>query len=95
MSLISFDVISTMSLTEISKSIPQNLDYSERNKILPKNDTQKSGNSQKMIPKNPKIAQKDTQKSGSNPQKSTENNGTSLYNDIYKLPPPLGSAVSS
>ena len=58
-----------MSLMEISKSIPQNLDYSERNQILPKNDTQKSGNSQKMIPKNPGIAQKGTQKSGSNPKK--------------------------
>ena len=58
-----------MSLIEISKSIPQNLDYSERNPILPKNDTQKSGNSQKLIPKNPGIAQKGTQKSGSNPKK--------------------------
>ena len=58
-----------MSLMEISKSIPQNLDYSQRNKILPKNGTQKSGNSHKMIPKNPGTAHKDTQKSGSNPQK--------------------------
>ena len=41
-----------------------------------------------MIPKNPGIAQKGTQKSGSNPQKGTQNNGTSLYHDIYKLPPP-------
>ena len=58
-----------MSLMEISKSIPQNLDNSERNQILPKTDTQKSGNSQKMTPKNPEIAQKGTQKSGSNPKK--------------------------
>ena len=58
-----------MPLMEISKSITQNLDYSERNQILPKNDTQKSGNSQEMIPKNPGIAQKGTQKSGSNPKK--------------------------
>ena len=42
---------STMSLMEISKSIPQNLNYSERNKILPKNDTQKFGNSPKRYPK--------------------------------------------
>ena len=73
-----------MSLMEIPKSIPQNLDYSERNQILPKNDTQKSGNSQKMIPKNPGIAPKGTQKSGSNP-KSTQNNGPSPYRDICKL----------
>ena len=58
-----------MSLMKISKSIPQNLDYSERNKILPKNDTQKSGNSQKMIPKNPEIAQKGTQNPGATPKK--------------------------
>ena len=58
-----------MSLMEISKSIPQNLDCSERNQILPKNDTQKSENSQKMRPKNPGIAQKGTQNSGSNPKK--------------------------
>ena len=65
----------------------QNLDYSERNQILPKHDTHKSGSSQKIIPKNPGIAQKGTQKSGSNPQKSTQNNGTSPYRDICKLPP--------
>ena len=77
-----------MSLMEISKSITQNLDYSERNQILPKNDTQKSGNSQK----------NDTQKSGNSPKrypkiweqppKSTQNNGTSPYRDTCKLPPP-------
>ena len=33
------------------------------------NNTQKSGNSQKMTPKNSRIAQKGTQKSGSNPKK--------------------------
>ena len=55
---------SAMSLMEISKSIPKSLDYSKRNQILPKNDTQKSGNSQKMIPKNPRIAQKGTQNPG-------------------------------
>ena len=50
---------STMSLIEISKPIPKNLDYSWRNQILPKkNDTQNSGNSQKMIPKNPGATQK-------------------------------------
>ena len=54
-----------MPLMEISKSITQNLDYSERNQILPKNDTQKSGNSQK----------NDTQKSGNSP-KGTKNPGT-------------------
>ena len=58
-----------MSLIQISKSILQNLDYSERNQILSKNDTQKSENSQKMIPKNPGTTQKGTQKSGSNPKK--------------------------
>ena len=58
-----------MSLMEISKSIPQNLDYSERNQILPKNDTQKSGNSQKMIPKNPGIAQKVPKNLGAIPKK--------------------------
>ena len=58
-----------MSLMEISKSIPKSLDYSARNQILPKNDTQKSGNSQEMIPKNPGIAQKGTQKSGRSPKK--------------------------
>ena len=42
----------------------------------------------KMIPKNPGIAQKDTQKSESNPQKSTQNNGTSPYQDLCKLTPP-------
>ena len=71
-----------MSLMEISKSIPQDLDYSEGNQIY-----------QKMIPKNPRIsknpgiAQKGTQKSGSNPKKvpkimahpRTQNNGTSPY----------------
>ena len=77
-----------MSLMEISKSIPQNLNYSERNQIFSKNDTQKSGNSQKMTPKNPGIAQKGTQKSGSNAKKGTQNNGTSPYRDICKLPPP-------
>ena len=76
-----------MTLMGISKLIPQNLNYSERNQILPKNDTQKSRNSQKMIPKNPGIAQKGTQKSGSN-LKKYPNNGTSLYRDICKLPPP-------
>ena len=40
-----------------------------------------------MIPKNPGIAQKGTQKSGSNPQESTQNNGTSMYHDICKFPP--------
>ena len=40
-----------------------------------------------MIPENPGIAQKGTQKSGSNPQESTQNNGTSPYHDICKLPP--------
>ena len=38
-------------------------------KFYLKNDNQKSGNSQKMIPKNPGIAQKGTQKSGINPEK--------------------------
>ena len=81
-----FDI--SMSLMEISKSIPQTLNYSERNQILPKNDTQKSRNSQK----------NDTQKSGNSPkrhpkireqpQKSTQNNGTSPYRSICKLPPP-------
>ena len=41
-----------------------------------------------MMPKNPGTSQKGTQKSCSNPQKSTQNNGTSLYHNIYKLPPP-------
>ena len=54
---------------EISKSIPQNLDYSERNQILPKNDTQKSGNNQKMIPKNLGIAQKVPKNPGATPKK--------------------------
>ena len=58
-----------MSPMEISKSIPQNLDYSERNQILPKNDTQKSGNSQKMIPKNPGITQKVPKDPGATPRK--------------------------
>ena len=40
-----------------------------------------------MIPKNPGIAQKGIQKSGSNPQKSTQNIGTSTYHNICKLPP--------
>ena len=62
---------------EISKTIPQNLDYSERNQILPKNDTQKSGNSPKRYTK---IREQ--------PQKSTQNNGTFSYHDIRKLPPP-------
>ena len=47
----------------------QNLDYSKRNQFLPKNDTQKSGSSQKIMHKNPGIAPKGTQKSGSNPKK--------------------------
>ena len=58
-----------MSFMEISKSIPQNLDYSERNQILPKNDTQKSGNGQKMVPKNPGIAQKVPKNPGATPKK--------------------------
>ena len=79
-----------MSLMEISKSIPQNLDYSERKQILPKKDTQKSGNSQKMIPKNPGIAQKGTQKSGSNPQKGTQKSGS----NPQKLPKIMAHPVS-
>ena len=55
---------STISLMEISKSIHQNLDYSERNQILPNNDTPKFGNSQKMIPKNPGETPKSTQNNG-------------------------------
>ena len=82
-----------MSLMEISKSIPQILDYSEKNQILPK-----------MIPKNPGIAKNDTQKSRNSPKrypkireqppKSTQNNGTSLYHDICKLPPEVPSDIS-
>ena len=63
----------------ISKSIPHNLDYFERKQILPKNDTQKSGNSPKSYPK---IQEQ--------PPKSTQNNGTSPYHDIFKLPPSPG-----
>ena len=57
-----------MSLMEISKSIPPNLDYSERNQILPKNDTRKSKNSQKMVPQNPGIAQKVPKNPGAIPK---------------------------
>ena len=52
-----------------SISIPQNLNYSERNQILPKMIPKNPGIAERMIPKNPEIAQKDTQKSGSNPKK--------------------------
>ena len=70
----------------------QNLDYSEKNQILPKMIPKNPGVAKKIIPKNPGIAQKGTQKSGSNPQKSTQNNGTSPYCDICKLPPPPPSS---
>ena len=79
---------STMSLMEISKSIAQNLDYSERNKILPKNGTQKSGNNQKMIPKNPGIAHKGTQKSGSNHQKVPKIMAHPRITTYVSYPPP-------
>ena len=47
-----------------------------------------------MVPQNPGISKTDTQKSGSNSQKSTQNNGTSPYHDIFKLPlPPRGDVV--
>ena len=70
-----------MSLMEISKSIPQDLDYSEGNQILPKNDTQKSENIQKSgnSPKRyPKIRKQ--------PQKGTQNNGTSPYPKQWHIP---------
>ena len=85
--------IRTQTDSSYRQYVPQNLDYSERNQILPKNDSQQSGDSQKMIPKNPGIAQKCAQKSWSNPQKSTQNNGAPPYHDICKLPPPGGSAT--
>ena len=77
-----------MSLLEIPKSIPQNLNYSKRNKILPKNDTQKSGNSQKNETQKSENSPKRYQKIREQPQKSTQNDGTSPYRDICKLPPP-------
>ena len=68
-----------MSLMKLSKSIPQNLNYSERNHILPKNDTQKSGNSPKRYPK-----------SGSSPKKVPKIMAHPLIATYasYPLPPP-------
>ena len=43
--------------------------FLKKSNFTQKNDTQNSGNGQKMIPKNPRIAQKGTQNSGSNPRK--------------------------
>ena len=40
-----------------------------------------------MIPKNLGTAKNDTPKSGSNPQKSTQNNGTFPYHDIMQVTP--------
>ena len=76
-----------MSLMEISKSIPQNLDYSERNQILPKNDTQKFGNRQKNDTQNSWNGHERYPKIWEQPQESTQNNGTFLYRNICKLPP--------
>ena len=77
-----------MSLMEISKSITQNLDYSERNQILPKNDTQKSGSSQKNYAQKSGNSSKRYPKIQEQPQKNIQNNGTSPYHDICKLPSP-------
>ena len=47
-----------------------------------------------MTPKNPGIAEKGTQKSRINPEKSTQNNGTSPYNDHMQVNPPPPPADS-
>ena len=83
-----------MSLMEISKSVTQNLDYSERNQILLKNDTQKSGSSQKNYTQKSGNSPKRYPKIREQPQKSTQNNGTSPYRDICKLPPPPESSIT-
>ena len=60
---------STMSFTNIKINAKKSGLFLKKSNFTKKNDTQKSGNSQKMIPKSLRIAQKGTQKSDINPEK--------------------------